>query len=272
MGRPKQEGYQFPRNVLSRRRAELGLSITEAADKIGVHPRTWKSYETGAPVPLKQLTNIMTAMEWFSAGIYVEDTLEDFVKAHDWSEQIAETYGNPAAICFALGSEALRQAIQNDSKLLSKIRGRNPHIGHLGKRSELRRLLPEMFMNRYNKIFLADLDNTLTALITRATGAEIFLAHTVLEEITIYAIACLAKTLYTEFDCAKLCPPIADYDDDDDGEVAGYGSDVETWAFDVFGDMDIVTILYSPFCDDIMDEESDYYFDNWKNPAFYVDD
>lgn len=271
MGRAKQEGYRFPRNVLSRRRAELDISIVEAAARIGVHPRTWKSYETGAAVPIKHLTDIMTAMEWFSDEICVEDNLEDFKKAHDWSKQLEEQYGVPAAICFALGSEALRSAIKNDCALLSKLDGKNPHVGHLGKKSEMKPLLPDMFLKRYNRDFLLDMDKTLTALIERAMGEELLLAYTVLEEVTLFSVFQLAKDIFKEYNCEKMCPPIPDYDDiesDEEDECTCLFCSSDDWVYEVFGDGDIVDTLYDPIMDDVP-EDSEYHFNNWKVPVFY---
>jgi hypothetical protein len=49
-------------------------------------------------------------------------------------------------------------------------------------------------------------------------------------------------------------------------------SDLDTmdkWAFDVFGDMDIITFLYS---DLYLTNEYAYHFDHWSKPQFYINE
>ena len=42
----------------------------------------------------------------------------------------------------------------------------------------------------------------------------------------------------------------------------------DSWAFDLFDDMDVVTFLYS---DHYLTEYSPYHFSHWLNPQFFCD-
>ena len=44
--------------------------------------------------------------------------------------------------------------------------------------------------------------------------------------------------------------------------------DSNDWVFDLFGDMDIVTCLYS---DVYLQEDNAYHFSHWNEPMFYMD-
>ena len=46
------------------------------------------------------------------------------------------------------------------------------------------------------------------------------------------------------------------------------GSDWDSWAFDIFDDMDIVTFLYS---DTYLDHSNPYHFEHWLEAQFYCE-
>ncbi|HFU4123008.1 TPA: hypothetical protein ACGO7R_000923 [Streptococcus suis] len=86
------------------------------------------------------------------------------------------------------------------------------------------------------------------------TGTEL-IAHTVLEELCLYLImkestiimASIAKQL-SEEELDEFISP-------------------NTWAFDLFDDMDVYTFLYSDF---YLDAQNSYHFSHWLDKQFYT--
>ena len=44
--------------------------------------------------------------------------------------------------------------------------------------------------------------------------------------------------------------------------------DFDEWMFDLFGDMDIITFLYS---DEYLDESHPYHYSHWSSQQFYME-
>ena len=84
-----------------------------------------------------------------------------------------------------------------------------------------------------------------------------FTAHTVLDEIILYNIMNESEFLMENSIIPNLPP---EYDE----EFTGWDS----WAFDLFDDMDVVTCLYS---DNYLTDDSSYHFSNWLKSQFYCD-
>lgn len=95
----------------------------------------------------------------------------------------------------------------------------------------------------------------LVQLRNRAGTGSTLTAHTVMEELLIYLCNIEAKAY------AEIC---GSEEILDEAEEFDYYDD---WVFELFGDMDIVTFLYSDWN---LDVESEYHFDNW-NLQFYTE-
>ena len=91
--------------------------------------------------------------------------------------------------------------------------------------------------------------------IVKSSGSLI--AHTVLDELILYNIMSESEFLMENSILPDLSPEQTE-------EFYGWDS----WAFDLFDDMDIVTFLYS---DNYLTEEDSYHFKHWLEPQFYCD-
>lgn len=81
-------------------------------------------------------------------------------------------------------------------------------------------------------------------------------AHSIMEELIIFLCNEEAKALIEVSEGAdEFCDDEA-FDDSAD------------WVFDMFGDMDIITFLYS---DDYLDEDHPFHFMHWHDQQFYMD-
>ena len=129
------------------------------------------------------------------------------------------------------------------------------HIGQLSI-SMLKDTLPEQFLMRYDYEFLYQLKATVKQIREVATSDKPFFAHSVLEELAIYLFmeesAFLMDSMYNEMKSEGI-----------------NGLDMRNeWAFEMFGDIDIITFLFSGF---FIDDEESYHFDNWSNRQFFIE-
>lgn len=130
------------------------------------------------------------------------------------------------------------------------------HIGQLNA-SSLQLSLPEEFLMEYDYNFLIKLKRALNQLIIKAVKGDDFIAHKPIEEIILKSIIDEAELLMQEM-LINL--------NKDDFEDFQYWDE---WIYDMFGDNDIETFLYSDMPFPIVD---DYKFDNWFEDRFYLND
>lgn len=239
-------GEALARQIRSRRQ-ELGLTIEEAAARADVGMKTWSRYEAGESIRQDKARGVCRALNWRTLPGEEEQeefSLKEYRDHKAWSRFLEENFGVEAALAFAVGSDILLDNAREDLSDLAAMPA-GAHIGQLNT-SWLRDSLPEQFLTRYDYEFLYQLKCTLLGMRQRAGHGSPMTAHTVLEELLIY-----------------LC----------EGEATAFlelnGQDsTGDWAFDLLGDMDIVTCLYS---EEYLEEDHLYHFSHWNEPRFYRD-
>lgn len=233
------------------RRNELGLTIEEAAYRANVGTKTWSRYEAGEAIRQDKCKGICKALNWSTLP---EDTEEDWpsvkeYKNHEsWSPFLETTFGEGAALAFAVGSDILLEHIDEDLKELATLPV-NSHIGQLSV-SFLRDDLPAQFLTLYNYDFLYRLRCCLLRIRKRAGNGADITAHSVQEELLLYLSNEEAKAVF------EL-----------GAEESGF-EETEDWPFELADDMDVVNFLYS---DLYLEPDDPYHFSHWTEPQFYLD-
>ncbi len=116
--------------------------------------------------------------------------------------------------------------------------------------------LPPQFLMRYDYDFLYILRTTIINFRTIAPMGNQIIAHSVMEELALYLI----------MEESQSFMEIMDFSMDSD-DMESY-SNWDSWAFDIFDDMDIVTFLYT---DTYLDNSHPYHFDHWLDTQFYCE-
>lgn len=238
------------------RRKELGLTIEEAATRAGVGTKTWSRYEAGESIRADKAKGVCKALNWHNMP---SEEHEDFAginikkyRAHEaWSKFLKSNFGDKAALSFAVGSDLVLDQIKEDLSELSSLPVKS-HLGQLGF-SLLIDSLPKQFLMYYDYDFLYRMQCSLMVLKGRAKYGLDMIAHSVIEELLIY--------LCNEEGAAfiELQGGIEGLNDDN-------WLDYQEWIFNLFGDEDIITFLYS---DMYVDIGHSYHFSNWFNQQFY---
>lgn len=239
------------------RRKELCLTIEEAATRAGVGTKTWSRYEAGESIRADKAKGVCKALNWHN--IPIEEDGDDFAginikkyRNHEaWSKFLKSNFGDRAALSFAVGSDLVLDQIKEDLSELSSLPVK-AHLGQLGF-SLILDSLPKQFLMYYDYDFLYRMKCSLILLQGRAKYGLDMTAHSVVEELLIY--------LCNEEGAAFV---------ELQGGIEGIKDDKELyyqdWIFDLFGDSDIITFLYS---DMYVDEGHSYHFSNWFNQQFY---
>jgi len=243
---------------IKNRRNELGLTIEEAAARAGVGTKTWCRYEAGESIRTDKCKGVCKALNW---RVLPDQETEDFdaltvqeYKNHEaWSSFLEEMFGDVAAFAFAVGSDILLDHIKEDMRELSSMPA-GSHVGQINC-SCLAGSLPEQFLMQYDYQFLYQMKCALIKLRTCAKAGLSMSAHSVLEELIIYLCNEEASALI------ELNGGISGTEDDD---AACY----DGWVFDLFGDMDIITVLYS---DEYLNTEHIYHYSHWMKQQFYTE-
>ena len=245
-------GDQAMRKRIRERRIELKLTIEEAADRAGVGIKTWCRYEVGGSIRQDKARGICKALNWraLPSSEGQEERCFDingFRTSEYWSGTLEERFGATAAASFVIGSELQEDRIGEDLEALSHM-PRGSHIGQLDV-SFIADELPPQFLPRYDYEFLYVLRCALRRMKECARRDTELAAHSVLEELALYLVVESSRMLL------------------EDGEyIPEEGWD--EWAFDLFGDMDVVACLYSDQC---LSEAGIYHFDHWAEEQFYMD-
>lgn len=241
-------------NKIRQRRNELGYTIETAASKAGIGTKTWSRYEAGGSIRSDKILNICKVLNWNKIPCVEDDEIEFSISEYKnnelWSTFIADNYGDTAAISFIIGSDILLDYIKYDLEGLS-CRPKGAHVGELDI-SWSKDELPPQFLTGYNYDFLYYLKTILLKYRNFAVHNIPIIAHTVAEEIVLYSIVEESKFLM-ESVIPQLCPDEDDWED---------------WIFDLLGDGDLVTFLYSDF---YLDKHHPYHFNNWEKEQFYCD-
>ena len=253
MGQKTIKGSLELAKAIKRRRNELGFTIEEAASRAGVGTKTWSRYEAGASIRKDKGKGICKALNWRNLQ-GDEDAQDDpwnydnYIDHKAWSSFLEEVFGKHVALSFAVGSDIILDNIDDDmGELASKPRG--THLGEIDF-SHLADFLPPQFLTRCDYEFLYALRSAIKRFRRQAGAGGQIIAHSVLEELALYLIAEESEFLVDSMD-------IEDMDGDDWTE----------WVFDIFGDMDIITCLYSNM---VLTEEDSYHFKHWLKEQFYT--
>lgn len=248
------------------RRNELGLTIEEAASKAGVGTKTWSRYESGESIRRDKVLSVCKALNWHTLPDQeetdqLEFNLDEFKNNEAWPQALADTFGNAAAVSFVIGSDILLDNVEQDLEALSR-KPKGTHIGEL-ECSWLEGSLPPQFLTKYDYDFLYYLKSTILHFRAQAAGGTPFIAHTVMEELTLYMIMEESSFLMESIE-PYIQPELPEEIDPED---ECFYSDWTSWPFDLFDDMDVVTFLYS---DLYLDKDHSYHFDHWKEAQFYT--
>ena len=254
------QGSKSLAKKIKQRRAELGLTIEEAASRAGVGTKTWSRYEAGESIRQDKAKGICKALNWHQLEISGKETLTEFsldtYKAHEcWSEYLEKNFGTIAALSFVIGSDILYDHITDDMEQLAKM-PKGSHIGQLNY-SFLTDLLPAQFLMHYDYDFLYQLLSELQHLSKCAQAGIEIIAHSVLDELILYLCNEEAQIFIdAEKESLKL----------NRKEWSKYSKD---WVFDLFDDMDIITFLYSYT---YLGSENPYHFSHWGDIQFYTNE
>ena len=234
------------------RRNELNLTIEEAANKAGVGIKTWCRYEAGESIRQDKSKGVCKALNWRALPATEENdkpvfSIDEYRANEYWSKELEERFGATAAASFIIGSEILEDHINEDLAELSQM-PRESHIGELAA-SFIADDLPPQFLPRYDYEFLYALRCELRRLKTSVKYKTTLVAHSVLEELALYLVVEESRMLL-----------------EDGNYIPEDGWD--EWIFDIFDDMDIVTLLYS---NRYLTTENIYHFDHWAEEQFYMD-
>ena len=240
------------------RRNELHLTIEEAASRAGVGTKTWSRYESGGAIRKDKSKGICKALNWHNipeddANISNTLDLNEYKKHKVWSPYLADSLGEIAAVSFAIGSDILLDHIEEDLQELSSM-PRGTHIGELSV-SMLESVLPAQFLMRYDYDFLYLLQTTTTHFRAAAPAETQIIAHSVMEELVLYLIMEEAIAFMEIADFSMAAEDDSNYNWD-------------SWAFDIFDDMDVVTFLFSGM---YLDSSNPYHFDHWPERQFYCE-
>jgi transcriptional regulator with XRE-family HTH domain len=236
---------------IKQRRNELNLTIEEAAVRAEVGTKTWSRYEAGESIRKDKCKGICKALNWRSfpdgdGNVDKKSMDEEFQDHEAWSQFLADKYGVKAAIAFAAGSDILLDDIEQDLSDLASLPS-GTHIGQL-ETSFISDALPPQFLMRYDYNFLYRMKCVLLQLRQSAKNGMPMTAHSILEELIIYLCNEEAQAL------VEVCADTDDFVDDE------YPDNSENWVFDLFGDMDIITFLYS---DIYLDKDYLFHFEHW---------
>lgn len=233
------------------RRNELELTIEEAASKAGIGTKTWSRYESGESIRADKCKGVCKALNWVKLPESDENTddpldLDQYETHEAWSEYLLDSFGKPAAVSFAVGSDILLDHINEDMCELSQM-PKETHIGQIGI-SFLMDSLPPQFLMEYDYNFLYTLRTNVKRFRMIAHTGKQLIAHSVLDELTLFLVVEESRLLL----------------DEEDALDRGW----DEWVFDVFDDMDLITFLYS---DQYLSDSHQYHFSHWAENQFYCE-
>jgi transcriptional regulator with XRE-family HTH domain len=271
--------------AIKNRRNELNLTVEGAAKKAGIGTKTWSRYESGESIRRDKVSGLCRALKWNTlpgmdnVDVFTERDLDEYRNSGVWPPYIEERFGKYAALSFVIGSDILLDETNEAINALSEM-PKGSHVGEVSS-SPIASIMPEQFLMRYDYDFMWAFRHVLKRIRATAPKANEFVAHSVIEELILYLIVeesrCLMEEMVFDFDTDYAENESEDKDEEADENVgdaedegiyrdkyAGW----DEWAFDIFDDMDIVTLLYSDIF--LLSPSDSYHFDNWFEQQFYV--
>ena len=237
---------------IRKRREELGLTVEEAAKRAGVETANWCRYEAGDDISRDEYPGVLKALELPALTEEREDeaeeklSVEEYREKPEWPHDIAETFGDVAALSFVAGSEMLLDDLDHDLEELASLPA-GTHLGQLPV-SLVVDYLPAQFLMRYDYDFLYTFRTTIHLLVERVKHGNPIIAHSVMEELALVLIVKEADSLL-------------------EMELEADREDWSEWIYDVFEDADVLTWLYS---DLYVKEGQEYHFDRWMERQFLI--
>ncbi len=162
--------------------------------------------------------------------------MDEYKAKKEWSTDLANRYGESAALAFAIGADLLAEFCEEDLEALAKM-PKDSHMGQLNC-SHLRYYLPEQFLTRYNYEFYYFLRCRLTHLLTDLDNLKLSI---IFDEIMLYIIIVLGSELIEADEILA-----EDY--------------TRNWFLALFSDVHVTDLFYE---DNYVDEADDYHFKNW---------
>lgn len=229
---------------IRKRRNELNMTIEEAAKRAGVGTKTWSRYEAGESIRYDKYKGLCRALNWMQLPTEddekIDFNLEEYKKHEAWSKYLENTFGEVAALSFAIGSDILLDYIKDDLNELSRL-PKGTHIGQLGV-SFLEGIMPEQFLMNYDYEFLYTMKAELIHLRENAKSGSEIIAHSVLDELLLVLAVDESEFLIENNANLKI------------------DKDWKEWVYDIIGDADIDMCLNSG---NYVSENNIYHFSHW---------
>ncbi len=256
------ENSSYLSGKIRKRRIGLELSVEEAAAKAGIGAKTWARYEAGESIRSDKVRGVCKALGWNSLPVETPEAMaveeedqawfEELKTTHTaWSSYIADRYGQKAAASFAIGSDILKDHINEDLDELGTM-PRGTHAGQLSC-SWIVDDLPPQFRMRYDYDFYYSFLMAVLGLRRDAHYGKRIVVHTVLDELALHLMLECSTDL------------VESWEPEHPEEEDAYWNE---WAGNICGDNDLSSALYS---DILVTPGSEYHFDNWQKPQFNMD-
>lgn len=197
-----------------------------------------------------------------------EIDLSEYKALKGWSAFLEDNFGTLSAILFAAGSDLLLDALEHEMHELSRMPIRS-HVGQINS-SVLKDNLPQQFITHYDYDFLYKFRSKLIDMRMRAMDGLSIIAHSVAQELIIYISNEMGK-IATESDenvkklitNHKLIYDKLSFEMDDE-DLDDYDED---WVFNLFGDADILSELYSGRA---VAKGNSYHIKHWFDEQFFT--
>lgn len=200
-----------------------------------------------------------------------EINLSEFKKSKGWSTFLKTNFGTLSAILFASGSDLLLDALEHEMYELSRMPV-GSHVGQINS-SVLKDNLPQQFIMRYDYEFLYKFRSELVDQRKRAIDGLSIIAHSVTDELIIYISNEMGKIAIESNDIVeKLIDKNKSFYDNLSSDIDNVEMDKikiynEDWVFDLFGDTDVLSELYSGRT---VAKGTSYHFKHWFDQQFFT--
>lgn len=197
-----------------------------------------------------------------------EIDLSEYKASKGWSAFLEDNFGTLSAILFAAGNDSLLDALENEIYELSRMPIRS-HVGQINS-SVLKDNLPQQFMTRYDYDFLYKFRSELIDMRMRAMDGLSIIAHSVAQELIIYISNEMGKvTIESDENVKKLIAENGSFysSDIENEELDKKKLYKEDWIFDLFGDADVLSELYSGRA---VAKGHTYHIKHWFDEQFFT--
>ena len=247
---------ELKETVISNRQ-RLAMSVEDASRRAGIAPKTWTRYEEDGKLPIHMIPRVCKAIDMQSLPSLSDTELH--LPSNDnsrltnlchWSQYIDETFGEKAALSYAIGSTILISNLDLALQEL-KVLPKGTHVAELDA-SLLSRILPSQFAMEYDYEFLSAFRSRLLYIVRKLHSKDAFSVHTVLDELILHIILQLS------------IPIIACWNPTEPTEL---DEDWNVWKTSLCNDDDdLESFLYTDYM--WLSAERTYHFSHWLKPAF----